>query len=80
MSKLMEVRLHLIMLQQGWGIRCRLGEVGYHGCNGDLPAAILEEAARLEAKAGCMTILPFPRRGIEMSQGGTSRSKRNNIF
>lgn len=39
--ELVEVGLHLIMLQQGWRVRCGLREIGHHGCDGQLPAAIL---------------------------------------
>lgn len=60
MPKLMEVGLHLIMLQQGGGIRGGLGEVGHHGCNGDLAAPVLSQTAGLQAKAGCVPILAFP--------------------
>lgn len=60
MPKLMEVGLHLIMLQQGGGIRGGLGEVGHHGRDGDLAAPVLSQTAWLQAKAGCVPILAFP--------------------
>lgn len=41
MAELMEVRLHFIVLQQGRRVRGRLGEVGHHGRDGQLPATIL---------------------------------------
>lgn len=47
MAKLMEVSLHFVMLQQGRRVRGRLGEVGHHGCDGQLPATILPQAAGL---------------------------------
>lgn len=39
--ELMEVGFHLIMLQQGRCVRRGLGEIGHHGGDGQLPAAIL---------------------------------------
>lgn len=60
MPKLMEVGLHLIMLQQGGGIRGGLGEVGHHGRDGDLAAPVLAQTAGLQAEAGCVPILAFP--------------------
>lgn len=39
--KLVEVGLYLVMLQQGRRVGRRLGEIGHHGRDGQLPAAIL---------------------------------------
>lgn len=59
MAKLVEVGLHLIVLQQGGSISCRFAEVGHHGCYGHLPSAIRQQTARLQAKTGGMPILPL---------------------
>jgi hypothetical protein len=59
-TELVEVGLHLVVLQQGRGAWCGLREVRHHGRDGYLAAAILPQAARLQAEAGCVSILPFP--------------------
>lgn len=63
--KLVEIGLHLIVLQQGRGVGRGLGEVGHHGGHRDLPAGVRQEAAGLEAEAGGVAVLPFPGEGQE---------------
>lgn len=59
-TKLMEVRLHLVVLQQRRGVCCGLAEVGHHGSNRHLPRAVGQQAAGLQPEAGSMAILPLP--------------------
>lgn len=59
-TKLVEVCLHLVMLQQGRGICCGLAEIGHHGSDRHLPCAIGQQAAGLQPEAGSMAILPLP--------------------
>lgn len=59
-TKLMEVCLHLIVLQQRRGICSGLAEVGHHGSDRHLPRAIGQQAAGLQPKAGSMAVLPLP--------------------
>ena len=63
LPELIEVGFQLIMLQQGGRVGHRLGEVGYHGHDGDLAPPILLQAARLQAKAGHVPGLPLPGEG-----------------
>lgn len=71
--ELVEVGLHLVVLQQRGGVRGGLGEVGHHGRDGDLAAPILLQAARLQAKAGRVSVLPFPGGGrVSLAVGGGS--------
>lgn len=47
MAKLVEVGLHLIMLQQGGSVSCGLTEVSHHGSHSHLPHPIREQATGL---------------------------------
>lgn len=69
--ELVEVGLHLVVLQQGGGVWGRLGEVGHHGRDGDLAAPVVPQAAWLQAEAGRVPVLPFPGDGgrVRGSQG-----------
>lgn len=68
-AKLMEVGLHLVMLQQRGRVGRGLGEVGHHGRDGDLAAPVLPQAAGLQAEAGRVPVLSFP------GEGGGVRSR-----
>lgn len=59
-TKLVEVCLHLVMLQQRRGICCGLAEVGHHGSDRHLPRAVGQQAAGLQPEAGSMAVLPLP--------------------
>lgn len=72
MAKLMEVGLHLIVLQQGGSISCRFAEVGHHGCHRHLSCAIMQQTTRLQAKASCMPILPLSEGGKKEGTTGYS--------
>lgn len=60
MSKLMEVRFHFVVLQQGWSVSGGLAEISHHGSHSHLPGPVREQTARLQAKACSMAILPLP--------------------
>lgn len=59
-TKLMEISLDFMVLKERGPTFTGLGEVGHHGCNRKRPFSIRPPAARLEAEAGRMAILPFP--------------------
>lgn len=63
-AELMEVCLHLVMLQQRWSVSRRLAEVGNHGRNRHLSGAVGEKAAWLQAEAGGVSILSLPARDV----------------
>lgn len=60
MSKLMEVRFHFVVLQQGRRISGGLTEISHHGGYSHLPGPVWQQTAGLQAKACSMAILPFP--------------------
>lgn len=59
-SELVEVRLHLVVLQQRRRVRSGLAEVRHHGRHRHLPGAIAQQAAGLQAEAGGVAVLPLP--------------------
>lgn len=59
-AELVEVRLHLVVLQERRSVGRRLAEVGHHGRHRHLPRAVGQQAAGLEAETGGVTVLPLP--------------------
>lgn len=59
-AKLVEVSLHLMVLEQRGPAFPRLGKVCHHGCHWKSPLPVWSCAARLKAEAGCMAVLSFP--------------------
>lgn len=66
-AKLMEVRLHLVVLQERRGIRRRFAEVGHHCSHRHLARAITQQTAWLQAEAGGVAVLPFTARNRKHS-------------
>lgn len=60
MTKLMEISLYFMVLEERGPTFTGLGEVGHHSCNWKPAFSIRSSAARLESEAGCMAILSFP--------------------
>lgn len=60
MAKLMEIGLHLMVLEEGGPAFPGLGEVCHHSCHWKSALPIRSFAAGLEPKTGCMTIFSFP--------------------
>lgn len=66
-AKLMEVRLHLVVLQERRGIRRRFAEVGHHCSHRHLARAVTQQTAWLQAEAGGVAVLPFTARNRKHS-------------
>lgn len=62
-SELVEVRLHLVVLQERRGVGRRLAEVGHHGRHRHLTGAVAQQTAGLQAEAGGVAVLPLPTGG-----------------
>ena len=62
-AELVEVGLHLVVLQQGGPALPGLGEVGHHGGYGQPPLPVRSHAAGLQPEARRMPVLPFPSKG-----------------
>lgn len=60
MAKLMEIGLHLMVLEEGGPTFPGLGEVCHHSCHWKSALPIRSFAAGLESKTGCVTIFSFP--------------------
>lgn len=60
MTKLMEISLHFMVLEERGPTFTGLGEICHHSCNWKSAFPIRSTAARLEPKAGGMAILAFP--------------------
>lgn len=67
MAKLVEVGLHLVVLQQGGGVGRGLAEIGHHGRHRHLAGPVRQQTAGLQAKAGRVAILPLSRKGYTQS-------------
>lgn len=65
MSKLMEVRFHFVVLQQGWSVSGGLAEISHHCSYSHLPGPIREQTAGLQAKACSMAVLALPTQIME---------------
>lgn len=59
MAKLVEVGLHLVVLQQGGGVGRGLAEIGHHGRHRHLAGPVRQQTAGLQAEAGSVAVLPL---------------------
>lgn len=59
MTKLMEISLHFMVLEERGPTFSGLGKVSHHGRHWKPAFSIRSSAARLETKAGCVAILSF---------------------
>ena len=62
-TELVEVGLHLVVLQQGRPALPGLGEVGHHGGHGQPALPVGSHAAGLEPEARGVPVLPFSGKG-----------------
>lgn len=81
-SELVEVRLHLVVLQQRRGVRRGLAEVGHHGRHRHLPRTVGPQATGLQAEAGGVAVLPLPAGGdtLRSTDKGSGSEKSLNIW
>lgn len=61
-AELVEVRFHLVVLQERRGVGRRFAEVGHHGRHRHLACAVRQQTAGLQAEAGGVAVLPLPAR------------------
>lgn len=58
-TKLVEVSLHFMVLEERWHAFPGFGEVGHHSCHREPAFSIRSSGARLEPETGSMAVLSF---------------------
>ena len=81
MSELVEISLHLGVIQQRWFIRSRSGEVTEHGADNGLSVPRMQQTPWLQPKHCSVPVLPFPgvQVDVELTEEGVGRCIENRV-